>query len=108
VQCINQSTTAAAYDWSNDDELQKLGSRSGIYTNVGDAAAYLVGLTGGRTVYSAYATPYTESTLIQFLLDGYPVARLYGWVTINVVTKTEYSSQTFLENALSCDYSSIQ
>ena len=65
------------YDWINDP--QDLKNHGGIYTDVAEAAAYLVGQVGGDETFAGYATPYGESKLLHFLLDGHAVARLYGW-----------------------------
>ena len=67
------------------------------YYDVADAAAYLVGAVDGDEVFSGYATPYSESILLRFLLDGHAVARLYGWAS---VTWTEPSTIEELTAAL--------
>ena len=92
----DSSATAETYDWTSDP--QNLTTKSGIYTNVGDAAAYLSGVEDGDTVYTASLTPYHEQELVNFILDGYPVARLYLWVEYNInVTITLENLPTFLQ-----------
>lgn len=78
----DDTTTSAEYDWNTD--TQGLNDQGGIYTDVAKAAAYLVGITDGEETFSGYATPYSEESLLQFLLDGHAVARLYGWTTATV------------------------
>ena len=76
----DNSSTAATYDWNSDP--QGLVSKAGIYVDVANAAAHLVGAVNGDETFSGYASPYLEEDLHHFLLDGHAIARLYGWVTI--------------------------
>ena len=76
----NSSSNGYSYDWNSDN--QNLTTKGGIYSDVANAAAYLTGLAGGSMTYSGSLSPYDEDLLIQFITDGYAVARLYGWGTI--------------------------
>ena len=78
----NSSSNGNNYDWNSDP--QNLNSKSGIYSDVANASAFLTGLANGSKVYSGYIAPYEEDILIEFISDGYAVARLYGWTTCNV------------------------
>ena len=78
----NSSSSAAAYDWDNDP--QQLNLKGGYYYDSGKAAAYFSSMVNGSVTYSAYPTPYSEDALITFLSDGYPILRMYGWVTYNL------------------------
>lgn len=69
---------ATEYDWL-DDPL-KLKSSGGLFTDVGNAAAYLTSATEGENTYTASISPYDEENIIHFLVNGSPVVRLYGWV----------------------------
>ena len=42
-----------------------------------------MGQVSGDETFSGYATPYGETKLLHFLLDGHAVARLYGWATVS-------------------------
>lgn len=76
----NSSSSSSTYDWSADP--QGLKSKGGVYFDVANAAAFLVGEVNGDETFSGYATPYSEEDLVRFLLDGHAVARLYGWATV--------------------------
>lgn len=79
-------TTEETYDWENDldeEEGQGLTRKGGIYTDVGNAAAFLTNQVGGDTVYVASLSRYSEEYILQFLIDGYPIARLYYWIDYN-------------------------
>lgn len=75
------TSTSSTYNWEQDP--QGLNSTGGVYFDVANAAAFLVGEVSGEETFSGYATPYSEADLIHFLLDGHAVARLYGWASIN-------------------------
>lgn len=69
---------ATEYNWLADP--LKLKSSGGLFTDVGNAAAYLTSATEGENTYTASVSPYDEENIIQFLVNGTPVVRLYGWV----------------------------
>lgn len=93
----DDTSTSSTYNWNTDS--QGLKSKGGIYSDVAQAAAFLVGAVNGDETFSGYATPYSEVDLIHFLLDGHAVARLYGWASITWTPPTTLDELiTALEN----------
>jgi hypothetical protein len=93
----DNSATAKTYDWNSDPQGLKL--LGGWYFHVANAAAYLSGVEDGDTVYCGYVSPYNQAELNNFLVDGYPVARLYARVTYdNSVTISLETLPDILEN----------
>ena len=86
----NESSNSSSYNWNSDP--QGLNNKGGIYTDVGQAAAYLAGMASGEITYSAYPSPYEEKYLLEFISDGYPVARLFGWTQYNLTERPTLQS----------------
>ncbi len=88
----DNTSTSSTYNW--DQDPQGLQSQGGIYYDVAKAAAFLVGEVNGDETFSGYATPYSETNLIHFLLDGHAVARLYGWASVTWTPPTTLDELT--------------
>jgi hypothetical protein len=78
----DESSTSELYDWENDP--QGLKGKEGIFTSVAKAAAFMAGNVGLDVTFCGYPTPYSESVLIEFLLDGYSIACLRAWVDFSI------------------------
>lgn len=97
------SISQSAYDWDTDP--QNLNTHAGIYTSVGDAAAFLTELSACSSVYSAYPSPYDEKTVLKFLLDGKPLCMLTGSAITETPITSEDSFIDVLGNLLASEFS---